>query len=119
MSLVPSLRDEVGDNLRAVAAYREDTCKILYERPDVQSKPRVIDRIHQELVMEGLGTEHLEDVFDVGRLNCTVHSFEEAMCFHFVRPNISGVFVSIDPDSLLAMREFVDLCKTEPIDSTL
>jgi len=111
MSLVEELQDEVGDSLRAVAAYEENDCTLLYERDDIASKSRVIDTIHEELILEGMGTEYLESVFQVGRLNCTMHSFDEAMCFHFVRGSMRGVFVSLDVDALLPLEDFVSICK--------
>lgn len=116
MGLVDKLRDEIGENLRAVATYREAEYEVVYEREDVAAKPRAIDRIHQELIMEGMGTEYLEDVFDVGRLNCTMHSFEEAMCFHFLRGNMTGVFVAIDPESLVPVDRFIEIGKHAPIE---
>lgn len=116
MPLVPALQEQIGDKLRAVATYHEDTYEVIYERDDVAEKPRAIDRIHQELIMEGMGTEYLEDVFDVGRLNCTMHSFENAMCFHVVRGTFDGVFVSVDPDALLPVEEFIEVCKKSPVE---
>mgnify|MGYP006287990245 CR=1 FL=1 len=118
MTDVDSIRQHVGDDLRAVAVYHEHDYEVVYERADVGEKPRAIDRIHQELVMEGLGTRHLEDVFDVGKLDCTIHSFEEAMCFHFVRGSLRGVFVSIEPDALLPLGEFVSVCKESEIETS-
>ena len=110
MTDVDSIRQHVGDDLRAVAVYHEHDYEVVYERADVGEKPRAIDRIHQELVMEGLGTRHLEDVFDVGKLDCTIHSFEEAMCFHFLTGSLTGMFVSIEPDTLVKIERFMRAC---------
>ena len=117
MSLVEDLQAEVGDDLRAVAAYEEDDCMLLYERDDVAAKPRIIDKIHEELILEGMGTEYIEGVFDVGRLSCTMHSFDEAMCFHFVRGSMRGAFISIEPDALLPLEQFVNICKESEIET--
>ena len=119
MSLVDNLRAEIGDSLRAVSTYHEDEYELVYERADVSTKPRAIDRIHQELIMEGMGVEYLEDVFGVGRLNCTMHSFEEAMCFHFVRDSMRGVFIAIDPDAMVPMERFVEICTESQVESSL
>jgi len=119
MSLVDDLHAEIGDSLRALSTYHEDEYELVYERADVSTKPRAIDRIHQELIMEEMGTEYLEDVFDVGRLNCTMHCFEEAMCFHFVRGPMRGVFVAVDPDAILPMQRFVAVCSESGVDSSL
>jgi len=115
MSLVDDLRTEVGEELRAVARYEEAEWERLYEREDISAKPRIFDKIHEELILEGMGTEYLESVFQVGQLNCTMHSFEEAMCFHFVRGSMRGVFVSVEPDALLPLQEFVGICKDSEI----
>jgi hypothetical protein len=116
MGLVEQLRSEIGDDLRAVATYEEYQYELVYERDDVATKPRAIDRIHEELILEGMGTEYLEDVFDVGRLNCTMHSFEEALCFHFVRGNMEGLFVSVDSDALVPVDRFIRICREAPIE---
>lgn len=115
MSLVDDLQQEVGDNLRAVATYDEAEWDIRYERDDIKAKPRIFDKIHEELILEGMGTKYLEDVFQVGQLNCTMHSFDEALCFHVVRGSMQGVFVSIEPDALLPLDEFVRVCKESEI----
>jgi len=47
MTLVADIREEIGDDLRAVATYHEQTYEVVYERADVASKPRAIDHIHQ------------------------------------------------------------------------
>ena len=117
MPLVDDLRDHVGDNLRAVAAYDETEWELHYERADIQAKPRIFDTIHEELILEGMGTEYLESVFDVGRLNCTMHSFQEALCFHFLRGPLRGVFVSIEPDTMVPLESFVTICKRSDVEA--
>lgn len=116
MSLIAELQAQVGDDLRAVATYEEADWTLQYERDDIKSKPRVFGKIHEELILEGMGTEYLESVFEVGRLNCTMHSFEEAMCFHFVRGPMRGVFISIEPEAMISLAEFVSICKTKDIE---
>lgn len=64
-----------------------------------------------------MGTEYLESVFRVGKLNCTMHSFEDAMCFHFVRGPMRGVFIAIEPDALLPLERFVSICKESDLES--
>ncbi|WP_324662392.1 hypothetical protein [Haloarcula sediminis] len=116
MSLVADLQNQVGDNLRAVATYEEAEWTLRYEREDIKSKPRIFEKIHEELILEGMGTEYLENVFQVGQLNCTMHSFEEAMCFHFVRGSMRGVFVSIEPETMGPLEGFVNICKESELD---
>ena len=117
MSLVADLQDQVGDNLRAVATYEEAEWTLRYEREDIKAKPRIFEKIHEELILEGMGTEYLESVFQVGQLNCTMHSFEEAMCFHLVRGSMRGVFISIEPETIVSLEEFVNICRESEVES--
>ncbi|WP_262177966.1 hypothetical protein [Haloarcula laminariae] len=117
MSLVADLQEQIGDNLRAVASYEESEWALRYEREDIKAKPRIFEKIHEELILEGMGTEYLESVFQVGQLNCTMHSFEEAMCFHFVRGPMQGVFISIEPETMLSLNSFVSICKESELTS--
>jgi len=116
MSLVADLQAQVGESLRAVATYEEDEWTLHYECDDIKAKPRIFDKIHEELILEDMGTEYLESAFQVGQLNCTMHSFEEAMCFHFVRGSLRGVFVSIEPETMVSLEEFVNVCKESEIE---
>jgi hypothetical protein len=107
---VEELRAVAGDALRSVARYDRDEVELLYERDDVARKPRVIDRIRDELVMQELGREYLEDLFGVGRWNCTMHRFDDAVCVHFADGDFTGTFVSVDADADVDLLAVGDAC---------
>ena len=99
--LVTDLRDDVGDGLRVVGEYSAEGYELHYVREDV--RPKVdemnLDRIHRELVLQGVGREYLEDLFDAGSLQCSVHRFDELTAYHFVRTEQTGGYVSVDTNS--------------------
>lgn len=110
---VASIRDAVGDGLRTVAAYDPEGYEFYYQRADVAESvtEEQVDRIHDEIVIQGLGKAHLEDLFDAGSLHCSVHHFEEVTTFHLVRDEASGLFVSVDADTDVELPGFVDRCR--------
>lgn len=111
--IVASLRAVAGDALRAVAAYDRDSIEVLYEREEIADKERVIDDIHRELVLTELGRERLEQLFRVGRWHCTMHRFDEAVCIHYSRGDLRGVFVSVDTGSDVTLERLGDICEAE------
>jgi len=40
-----------------------------------------------------------------------MHSFEEAICFHIRQGSMSGRFIAVEPDALVPVEEFIDICK--------
>ncbi|WP_251343688.1 hypothetical protein [Haloplanus halophilus] len=108
--LVERLEEVAGPALRAVARYDRDGIEITYERPDVAEKETVIERIHDELVLQELGREYLEHLFQVGRWHCTMHRFERAVCIHYARGEFSGAFVSIDSGADVDLDRIADAC---------
>lgn len=111
MNVVETARAVAGGSLRSVAEYREKEYIVYYVREDVDRKDLDVDKIHQNLVLDGIGREFLEDLFDAGDLQCTIHQFDEALMLHFAFPENSGLFVSVDADETVAIRELVDVCK--------
>lgn len=111
--LVSALRAEVGDDLRVVAEYTDEGYDIHYVRDDIERRIEALDtdRIHQELILQGIGKEHLETLFDGGRLQCSVHRFDELTACHFVETESAGSYVSIESDATLQFRSFVQTCK--------
>lgn len=111
--LVTALEAEVGDRLRVVGEYSDEGYDIHYVRDDVRPKVEEmdVDRIHQELVLQGLGREHLEDLFDAGNLQCSVHRFDEMTACHFLQTETTGKYVSVDSDATIEFRSFVETCK--------
>jgi len=110
-TLVAELRDQAGDALRVVAEYDRDGYELRYVREDVDV--RLTDRadaIHRDLVLEGIGREHLEDLFGAGDLRCSMHRFDEVTAFHFAEAKYTGLFVSVDSDVDLPLASFTDTC---------
>lgn len=96
-SVTSDLREEAGDALRVVATYDRDGYHLVYCRDDVTD--RVADRaaaIHDDLVLQGIGRDHLESLFEAGELHCSVHRLDELTAFHFLASEYTGLFVSID-----------------------
>jgi hypothetical protein len=110
-AIVERVREHVGTHLRAVVTYSDTDYELIYLRSDLDDEYGVerIDRIHRELVLEGIGREYLEDLFDAGPLRCSMHGFEEAMTFHFADPD-SGLFVSVDSAAEVPLKSFVADC---------
>ena len=110
--LVDALRAEVGEALRVVATYDEDGYEAFYVRED--AAPRVRDRadaVHEDLVLQGLGRGHLEDLFDAGPLQCSMHRFDELTAFHFATGEFEGLFVSVDSGADVPLASFAGTCK--------
>lgn len=112
-SVTTDLREETGDALRVVATYDREGYHLVYCRDDVSE--RTADRasaIHDDLVLQGIGREHLESLFDAGELHCSVHRFDDLTAFHFLASEYTGLFVSIDADSNVRLASFADTCRT-------
>lgn len=106
-AFVTALRDHVGDGLRVVADYDRDGYDVIYTRDGVEQRVQArADEVHRELVLQGIGREHLEDMFGAGSLHCSMHRFDDLTAFHFVQDEYTGCFVSIDSDVHVDLPEF-------------
>jgi hypothetical protein len=111
---VAELEELVGEHLRSVATYSESGYDIHYIRPDVERaySGSDIDRIHDELVIQGLSNEYLEELFHAGgELSCSVTSFEELVACHVAGSGRTGLFVAVDADAEVDMMAFIECCK--------
>jgi hypothetical protein len=54
-----------------------DEHELLYVRDDVEAKLTdvVAEQIHRDLVLQGVSTDHLKDLFGNGELRCTAYRF--------------------------------------------
>lgn len=105
--LVEVLREDVGDDLRVVAQYDRDGYDVVHHQSELH--PRIEENaadIHRELVLQGIGRDHLERLFEAGPLHCSMHRFEELTAFHFVRSEYTGIFISIDSQANVDLVEF-------------
>jgi len=104
-------RDAAGSALRALAVYDREDLELVYEREDVSTKERVVDDIHEELVLGELGTDRLEALFQVGDWHCTMHRFERAVCIHHGTGDYRGVLVSVDTDAGVDLEAVARACE--------
>jgi hypothetical protein len=104
-------QEAAGHALRALAAYDRDDVEIVYERDDVSNKDRVVDDIHEELILGDLGSERLEALFGVGDWHCTMHRFERAICIHYGTGDYGGVLVSVDTDAGVDLEAVAQACE--------
>ncbi len=111
-ALVAALREQAGDALRVVATYDRDGYDPVYVRDDVEGHlADQAERVHDELVLQGLGRGHLEDLFAAGDLQCSIHRFDDLTAFHFAVGEFSGLFVSVDSEADLPLATFAETCK--------
>lgn len=110
--LVDALRDTIGDNLRVVAEYDRNGYSVVYIQDEVEDRiADYAEDVHHELVLQGIGREHLEQLFDAGDLHCSMHRFDEMTAFHFIEAEYTGVFVSIDSDCSIDLDEFANVVR--------
>ena len=111
-SLVDDLHDYVGDSLRTVATYDADGYELHYVRDDVDAlyTDDEYEAIRRELVMQDFEAGYLTDLFEGGDLSCAVHTFDDLVTFHFVDEEFDGLFVSVDADTTLQLKPFLDRC---------
>jgi len=110
--LLGELRATAGEALRVVATYDRDGYDPVYVREDVSERlGGRADAVHEELVLQGIGREYLEDLFDAGDLQCSMHRFDELTAFHFVAAEYTGLFVSVDSDAEVSLASFAETCK--------
>ncbi|WP_246308340.1 hypothetical protein [Halosimplex rubrum] len=111
-ALVEALRGLAGDALRVVATYDRDGCDPVYVAPGAEDRVRSqAERVHDELVLQGLGRGHLEELFAAGDLHCSIHRFDDLTTFHFASGEFSGLFVSVDSEADLPLATFSQTCK--------
>jgi hypothetical protein len=109
---VDALKAHAGEALRVVATYDEAGYDALYVRDGLEQRMTAqADAVHDELVLQGLGRGHLEDLFGAGELECSMHRFEELTAFHFAAGEFTGLFVSIDADADVPLATFAETCK--------
>lgn len=69
------------------------------------------DDVHDDLVLQRIGTGHLEDLFRAGELQCSMHRFETLTAFHFVAEQYTGLFVSVDSESDVPLATLAETCE--------
>ncbi|WP_276271027.1 DUF7522 family protein [Haloarcula litorea] len=109
------LEAEVGDALRSVIYYAEDTFEVVYARGDVREQydDEDLERVRQELGVTSFGKPAMEELYVHGELRCTVHCFEDAIEMQFVASDTEGIAVALDPAAFVTQRTFIARCMAE------
>lgn len=111
---IDAIRREADDDLRVIAEYDKEGYDALFVREDVVPKLEgVAEKIHEDLIIQGMGREYLEQLFDAGKLHCSMHRFDEVTTFHFIDEEFTGLFVSLDSDADIALATFADTCRAQ------
>ncbi|MFC3478498.1 hypothetical protein [Halobacterium litoreum] len=111
-ALVADVRETAGDALRCVAEYDQTGYDVFYERDGLETRlERLAEDIHADLVLQEVGREHLEDLFDAGSLRCSMYRFDDLTAFHFLASDYTGLFVSVDSDADVPLCSFADACR--------
>ena len=112
--LVDVLKDELGGSLRAVGRYDKEGYDVLYIRDDVAEEfsEEDIEDIHHDMVLKGLGNQHIESLFNDEALECSIYQFEDSVRLHFVNDDYLGYYVSFDYNGDVNPSRLVDDCKS-------
>jgi len=114
--LAESLRDRVGDDLRAVrvVASKEDGADYehLFIREDLEEAytEEEMDRITDEVVYHTIGEGYRSGLFRIGEPRYTVYAFDEALVFLFYENGEYGTAVSVDADFKDSVRDLASEC---------
>lgn len=110
--LVAEMEAEVGDALRSVATYENQSYEMHYFREDVETDYTEVElaRLYEQVEIEGMGYDHFQELFHTGRLEYAIYGFETALMFHFPTGAFSGLFVAIDRDVELNPQNVIESC---------
>lgn len=109
---INAIQDVGGTSIRVIAEYDDKGYDVQYARDDVESKVQQVgEKIHDELVMQGMGKEYVEQLFQAGELHCSIHRLDDVTAFHYIEGDFSGLFVSIDSDANIPFATFTDTCR--------
>ncbi len=109
---IDAIRQEANGALRVLATYDREGYDPIYVRGDVEPKVETVaEEIHDELVIQGMGREYLEQLFEAGELHCSMHRFDEITTFHFLDERFTGLFASIDSGADIRLATFADRCR--------
>ena len=113
-AIVDALTDDVGEGLRSVAEYDNNGYELYYIRDDLEEtySAEEIQRVYEQIDVEGLGYYTLQKVFKAGDLECATYTFEDGRMFHLPIGDFSGLFVSIDRSTAIDHDAVIDRCLT-------
>jgi len=107
-------REEAGDMLRAVFAYRRDDGSLLYARNDVRSSltPEATEQyqkaawdVHREI------NGQISRVEGMGPHRVSVHTFDFGFAFQFVHSDERGVLATFDREIGRNLHQFITACE--------
>jgi hypothetical protein len=114
--LAEMLRNDVGENLRAVrvVASTENGSEYehLYIRDDIEEMydEEDMERITDEVIYHTLGEGYRSNLFHSGEPNYTLYAFDEALVTFFYEDEAHGTAVSVDSDFDGSVRELATDC---------
>lgn len=97
--LAEELEAIVGASLRTVGTYAGTDYAVHSIRDDVAPTvdPELVERIHEELILEAMGGGYQEQLFGLGDRRASVQYFDEGLVIQVHGEAYTGVFVSMDP----------------------
>jgi hypothetical protein len=105
-------QEKFGDSVRAVATYDEQEYEVHYSRElfDDEYETNDLEKIHEDLVLQGLGSEFQEYLFeDMGNSTGEIRMFEHGFVAHFMpTQNREGLLVCFSNEADVGVSE---LCR--------
>ena len=111
-TLVSELQDLTDEGLRVVVQFDQEGYEPVYVRDDMSQRiEELADDVHEELVLQGIGRVHVEDIFEAGALHCSAHHFEDLIAFYLAMGESEGVFLTVDSTAEVPLTRFTERCK--------
>jgi hypothetical protein len=109
---VDYLLERLGDDLRSVGWHADGEFEVVHAREDVLDEytEEEVEQVFRDLGIESIEKGLLEDLYEHGRLNCTVRCFEDAIEMHFVVDRGKGIAVAMEPAAFVAHETFIGEC---------
>lgn len=107
--VLSELHAVAGEGLRYAAWYNLKGLDTLYVRDDVSSSRHedIFERLHEEIVFEDVGMNHLETRLESGEVLSTMRSFEALLLFNFIYGENRGLIVSTDRSLDVLVSDFL------------
>ena len=112
------LRNRADEFVRSVGYYNADDYELVYLREDVaaQYTEEELQAVVDDLRLEGLAAPQQEDLYVLGKLNCTVRCFNRGVVMHFPHDRTSGTVAIMEYDAATQLHSFIAGCLNEIYD---
>jgi hypothetical protein len=112
------LRDRADEFVRSVGYYTADDYELVYMREDVaaQYSEEELQAVVDDLRLEGLAAPRQENLYVLGKLNCTVRCFNRGVVMHFPHDRTSGTVAIMEYDAATRLHGFIAGCLNEIYD---